>query len=349
MIISPIGQREHDAQVNADYTMGKHQFGARFLLNQATFVLPVNDTQAQFNQAQPLHNRKIALTDVWTVNSHVVNDARIQYSYFLLAAVNPCQVCPNDVTIADLGFNTIGPADNQTQNRAPINFPTPCPGPGASTISSSAANTTISFIPNSSCLAATETTGTSSTEELVNDLLPSVPGRTLRNAGTGSFLGTQSAFYFFAQDDFKLTSRLTLNLGARYEYWTNPLGDSNQALNAISNVPGVITFGNPKTDKNNIAPRIGFAYDPTGRGKTAIRGGFGIAYDVKFQNFASITLPPQLQSELDPASACTSDAYTFVVLDTERCWIPGRRRTAANVHSSSFAGRRASADDGIYR
>src|SRR5207245_10653310 len=37
----------------------------------------------------------------------------------------------------------------------------------------------------------------------------------------------------------------------------------------------------------------------------SIRGGFGMAYDVKFQNFASITLPPQLQSELDPNSACT--------------------------------------------
>src|SRR4029077_12786149 len=58
-------------------------------------------------------------------------------------------------------------------------------------------------------------------------------------------------------------------------------------------------------DKNNIAPRIGLAFDPTGSGKTAIRAGFGIAYDVKFQNFASITLPPQLQSELNPNSACT--------------------------------------------
>src|SRR4029077_17825028 len=137
-----------------------------------------------------------------------------------------------------------------------------------------------------------------------NDLVGIVPN-TLRNAGTGSFLGTQSAFYFFGQDNYKVTPKLTLNLGLRYECWTNPVGASTQTLNAISNVPGVITFGNPKTDKNNIAPRIGFAYDPLGNGRTAIRGGFGIAYGVKFQNFASITLPPQLQSELNPVSACT--------------------------------------------
>lgn len=117
--------------------------------------------------------------------------------------------------------------------------------------------------------------------------------------------GPQSLFAVFAQDDFKLNPRLTLNLGLRYEYWTNPVGANNQILNAISNVPDVITFGKPKTDKNNFGPRIGFAYDPTGAGKTAIRGGFGISYDVKFQNFASITLPPQLQSELNEASACT--------------------------------------------
>jgi hypothetical protein len=56
--------------------------------------------------------------------------------------------------------------------------------------------------------------------------------------------------------------------------------------------------------KNNVAPRIGVAFDPTGSGKTSIPAGFGITYDVKFQNFASITLPPQLQSELNPQSAC---------------------------------------------
>jgi len=46
-------QREHDVQTNADYTMGRHQFGARFLLNQESFMLPVNSTQAIFNQAEP--------------------------------------------------------------------------------------------------------------------------------------------------------------------------------------------------------------------------------------------------------------------------------------------------------
>jgi hypothetical protein len=304
-IFSPNFQREHDAQVNVDYTMGKHQFGARFLFNQESFILPVNSTQAQFNQTEPIHNRKIALNDVWTINSRLVNDLRVQYSFFSLSTLNPCTACPTDITINDLlGGVTVGPGDNtfQKQNSYQI----------ADNFSWSHGKHNLKFggqynhfiYPQFFLPRSNGDNQYKTANAFINDIRPDNPGRTLRNAGTGTFLGTQSAFYGFAQDDFKFSSRLTLNLGVRYEYWTNPLGSSTQTLNAISNAPGVITFGNPKTDKNNIAPRIGFAYDPRGNGKTAIRGGFGIAYDVKFQNFASITLPPQLQSELDPNSAC---------------------------------------------
>src|SRR5256885_1052706 len=305
-IFSPNFQREHDAQVNTDYTMGRHQFGARFLINQENFILPTNSTQAQFNQGEPIHNRKIALNDVWTINSRFVNDLRLQYSFYSLSTLNPCTTCPTDITIGDLlGGVTVGPGDNtfQKQNSYQI----------ADTFSWTRGKHSFKFggqynhfiypqffLPRSN---GDNQYGTANA--FINDIKPDSPGRTLRGAGTGSFLGTQSSFYGFAQDDFKFSPRLTLNLGVRYEYWTNPVGASEQALNAVSNAPGLITFGNPQTDKNNIAPRIGFAYDPRGNGKTAIRGGFGIAYDVKFQNFASITLPPQLQSELNPASACT--------------------------------------------
>src|SRR6267142_1226136 len=305
VIVSPTFQREHDVQFNSDYTWRNHQFGARFLFNQIKFILPVNSTQAQFNQNQLVHNRKIALNDVWTLNSRVVNDLRVQYSYYAQLDLNPCTVCPPDVTIGDLGFNTIGPGDNSTQKQNSYQI--------ADTFSWSHGKHTFKFggqynhfiYPQFFLPRSNGDNWYDTLTEFINDEQTNNLGRTLRNAGTGSFLGTQSAFYGFAQDDFKVTPRLTLNLGLRYEYWTNPLGDSTQALNAISNVPGVVTFGVPKTDKNNIAPRVGFAFDPRGNGKTSIRGGFGIAYDVKFQNFASITLPPQLQSELDPASACT--------------------------------------------
>jgi outer membrane receptor protein involved in Fe transport len=324
VIISPLFQRENDAIVNTDYTWGKHQLGVRFLFNQENFINPVNSTQAVFNQAEPIHNRKIALSDVWTVNNTVVNDLRLQYSYFSLALVNPCSVCPNDVTIGDLGFNTIGPSDNQFQKQNTYQI--------LDTLTWSHGKHTFKFggqydhfiYPQFFLPRSNGDYWYNFTQDLVNDDLASVKGRTLRGAGTGSFLGTQSAFFVFAQDDIKVTRKLTLNLGLRYEYWTNPVGGNTQALNAISSVPGVIVFGKPATDKNNIAPRIGLAFDPTGSGKTAIRAGFGIAYDVKFQNFASITLPPQLQSELNPNSACG--------LTPKPSWCP----TPANPNGAGF-------------
>jgi hypothetical protein len=306
VIIGPLFQREHDAQFNADYSRGHHQFGARFTLNQANFIFPVVPTSD--NQTEPLHNRKIALTDAWTAKSNVVNDLRLQYSYFFTGFFSPCSpgtTCLQDININELGGVEFGPADNQFQKQDTYQI--------NDTLSWVRGKHTLKFgggyshfiYPQFFLPRSNSDNEYLSTQTFINDLVPDNTGRTLRNAGSGYFLGTQSLMSVFAQDDIKVMPRLTLNLGVRYEYWTNPLGNSTQTQNAISNVPGVITFGNPTTDKNNIAPRVGFAFDPTGSGKTSIRGGFGIAYDVKFQNFESISLPPQHQSELNLQSACT--------------------------------------------
>ena len=75
---------------------------------------------------------------------------------------------------------------------------------------------------------------------------------------------------FFIQDDWRVTPRLTLNLGARYEYQRNPT--------PINVNPILPQTGTSVNDRNNIGPRIGFAYDVNGDGKTSIRGGWGIYY-----------------------------------------------------------------------
>jgi outer membrane receptor protein involved in Fe transport len=306
ILISPIFQREHDTIVNSDYTLGNHQLAARFLLNQEQFINPVNSTQAVFNQNEPVRNRKIALTDTWSINQRWVNDLKLQYSYYSLALANPCgSKCPADVTIDELGDTTVGPSDVQNQKQNTYQIVDNVSWLHGRHTFKFGAEFTHYIYPQFFLPRSNGDYWYTTMENLVNDLEPDIVGRTLRGAGSGSFLGTQSATYLFAQDDIKVTPRFTLNLGLRYEYWTNPVGGETQALNAISNVPGVVTFGKPKTDTNNFGPRIGFAFDPTGNGRTSIRGGFAVSYDVKFQNFASITLPPQIQSELNENSACT--------------------------------------------
>ena len=85
----------------------------------------------------------------------------------------------------------------------------------------------------------------------------------------GLTMKTQDLNYFI-QDDWRVTPRFTLNLGLRYEYQRNP--------DPININPLLPQTGNKVDDRNNFGPRIGFAYDLTGDGKTSVRGGWGLYY-----------------------------------------------------------------------
>jgi len=93
--------------------------------------------------------------------------------------------------------------------------------------------------------------------------------------GPAVFSLATTDYAFFAQDDWKLTPRLTVNLGVRYDYESIPAPFAG--LNGVAAGTLAITSSHP-SDKNNISPRLGFSYDPFGLGKTVVRGGYGIYY-----------------------------------------------------------------------
>lgn len=133
-----------------------------------------------------------------------------------------------------------------------------------------------------------------------------------RSNGDTPYWGDQTAWYWYANDNWRIKSNLTLNLGLRYELTTTPYSERLFSLNAIASYPGLITFAAPRPAYNDWAPKIGFAYSPGTDGKTSIRGGFSIGYDVLFDNLGLDAKPPELSQTLNCNVGTTTCAAPFL-------------------------------------
>ena len=105
--------------------------------------------------------------------------------------------------------------------------------------------------------------------------------------GTPKFTITTVDYGYFVQDDWRVSPRLTLNLGARYDYEQVPspfksLIDTSILYTAVNgkgpypNDAAQIT--NRPSDENNIGPRVGLSWDPKGTGKTVVHAGYGLYF-----------------------------------------------------------------------
>lgn len=120
-----------------------------------------------------------------------------------------------------------------------------------------------------------------------------------RSLGTPVYYGDQISTYLYGNDSWKVNRHLTVNLGLRWEFTSVPYSTRLQTLNDYASVPGLIQFKEPQPQYKNFAPRIGIAYSPGRDGKTSIRAGFGINYDVLYDNIGILALSPQLSTTVD--------------------------------------------------
>jgi len=123
-------------------------------------------------------------------------------------------------------------------------------------------------------------------------LTGTVSGGGNESEGDAHRVSHQNNYGLYFQDNFRLTRRLTVNYGLRWDYFGviheqhdrfsifDPMGAGSVVQVGSSGLPGLY----PK-DFKNFSPRMSFAYDLTGNGKTVVRAGFGLYYDAFSQDF----------------------------------------------------------------
>ena len=164
------------------------------------------------------------------------------------------------------------------------------------------------------------------------------------NIATGNFVRNLSdkGFAVFLQDDWRVTHRLTVNAGVRWEF-NSVLKDANNLLGNFSPTAGLEQVGvngyttpyNP--DYREFSPRLGFAWDIAGNGKTVVRGGAGILYEQdSFDSFVGISNQYGLHAE--PTGVPIFTAAACPTLTAPTCGAPALAGGTINAGVITYAG-----------
>jgi hypothetical protein len=282
-----------------DYDISsKDQLRGRYIYNR-TVGIDTNANLPAFYLPRPFKFHLVTINEYHTFNPNTQNEFRLGYNRYFNQTPSGNFSFPGldsfpNIILFDLNGLQIGPDQNAPQFTIQNTYQ------ASDSVSWTHDKHTLKFgiegrkliAPESFVQRARGDYDYNSLGQYLDDLSPDALGQ--RSVGVLTYYGDQSALYWFVNDNWRIRPNLTLNFGVRYEYTTTPFGIRSQSLNSIATVPGLLDFSSPRAPKNDWGPRIGFAYSPGTSGRTSIRGGFGIAYDVHYDNIGILSLPPEL-------------------------------------------------------
>ncbi|HXH94810.1 MAG TPA: TonB-dependent receptor, partial [Thermoanaerobaculia bacterium] len=241
----------------------------------------------------------LLLGHTWQIGSNKVNDFIFQDTHFknaiLATSSDPALIYPSGVSV--------GQSINTPQTTTQIKRQYKDDFAWSSTLGSMRNDFKVgaNYI-DEPLLGGDFSTGTSGQYTLKNDVQGSPVLDIAIFSGFAGYNTPIKQYNYYAQDDISVNSKLTLNVGLRYDLWKG--FDLNQTGNPIwktlstqtkYNEPFLKAFqggkgGQLKNDTNNWAPRLGFTYDVNGDSKNIVRGGAGRYYDFPYTN-ATILFP----------------------------------------------------------
>lgn len=315
-VVGPSYTNNWAALGSIDYDFSsKDQLRGRYIYNRSVGI----DTAATlpvFYQPTPSKFHLVAINEYHTFSPTLTNEFRVGYNRFdsTLPSGNfsfpGLDSFPN-IVVDSLNFMNVGPDGNAPQFTIQNTYQI------ADSLTWTRGKHTLKYGVEGRKLIAPESFTQRSRgdyeytdlQQYMDDLSPNVLAQ--RSVGASTYYGDQAALYWFVNDNWRIRPNFSINLGVRYEYTTTPFGIRSQVLNSAASVPGLLDFSAPRAPKNDWGPRIGFAYSPGTSGNTSIRAGFGIAYDVHYDNIGILSLPPQL-SVTENTPSLTANTPNFL-------------------------------------
>jgi hypothetical protein len=258
----------------------------------------------------PVHPRGEAVGYTRILTANLVNDFRYGHTYDFYGYVPPMDGTPVSADLGILNANrspllgggaainggwlaytgdggpyTVPQSDNQFVDQL-----TWTKGHHTLTFGASIEKRQVSFFQGNNAKGYFDYSGAQFTGFSVSDMLVGYVDDYGIGVANNYFVTKNWETGYFVQDDWKVSPRLTLNLGLRYDLYTFPYTEHNYQsdFNLDPYTQGYLQLvqagtdgesnSQVKTNKNNFAPRIGFAYDLFGDGRTSLRGGYGIYY-----------------------------------------------------------------------